>query len=168
MTETAPPLPPAASQQPVEPPLPPAPKRRVSTRWVAIGVVAAGLAATVWIFREPVTWAITSHSYAAADTPTATRMCDSDTVTVHSMTHDGVSLGVTAPGPNVVQVDVWNGIEHRRNFQQVTLKDSGASFAMWDFSYKFSQIDIDLRIGGPCTVPHGVLAELNRANGWTQ
>jgi hypothetical protein len=166
MTGTAPPLLPASPQQPVEPP-PPAPKRRVATWWVAIGVVVAGLVATVWVFREPITWAVTSHSY-ATETPSTTRMCDSDMVTVHSMTHNGVSLGVTAPGPNFVQVDVWNSFEHRRDFQQVTLKGSGASFAMWDFSYKFDKIDIDLRTGGSCTVPQGVLAELNRADGWTQ
>jgi hypothetical protein len=89
-------------------------------------------------------------------------------VTVNSMTRNGVSLDVTAPGPNFVQVDVWNGSEHRRDFQQVAPRGSGASFAMWDFYYKFDQININLRNGGLCAVPQGVLDELNRAHGWTQ
>jgi hypothetical protein len=165
MTQTAPPLPPAAPQQLVEPPSP-APKRRVCTRWVAIGVVIAALAAAGWVFREPVTWAITSHNHTTGDASAATRVCDSDTVTVRSMAFNGVSIDVTAPGPNFVQVDVRNGFGHRRMFQQVTPNGSGASFAMWDFPYKFDQIDIDLRNGGPCTVPRDVLVELNRADGW--
>ena len=165
MTETALPLPPAGPHQPVEPP-PPAPKRRVSARWVAIGVVIAGLAAAGWVFREPVTWAITSHNQTNGDASAATRSCDSDTVTVRSMALNGVSIDVTAPGPNLVQVDVRNGFGHRRMFQQVTSNDSGASFVMWDFPSKFDQIDIDLRNGGLCTVPRDVLAELNRADGW--
>ena len=117
MTETAPPLSPAVPQQPVEPPAP-TPKWRFSSRWVAIGVVAAGLVATVWIFREPLTRAITSHNATTADAPGATLRCDSGLVAVHSMTHDGVTINVTAPGPNVVQVDVWNSYEHRRDAQQ--------------------------------------------------
>jgi hypothetical protein len=167
MTETAPPLSPAVPQQPVEPPAS-TPKRRFSSRWVAIGVVVAGLVATVWIFREPLTRAITSHNATTADAPGATLRCDSGLVAVHSMTHDGVTINVTAPGPNVVQVDVWNSYEHRRDVQQVTLKDSGASFAMWDFPGTFDRIDIDARSGGLCSIPRGVLDELNRANGWTQ
>ena len=165
MTETALPLPPAGPQQPVEPP-PPAPKRRISARWVAIGVVIAGLAVAGWVFREPVTWAITSHNQTNGDASAATRSCDSDAVTVRSMALNGVSIDVTAPGPNFVQVDVRNGFGHRRMFQQVTSNDSGASFVMWDFPSKFDQIDIDLRNGGLCTVPRDVLAELNRADGW--
>src|SRR5882724_9505395 len=130
MTETALPLPPAGPQQPVEPP-PPAPKRRISARWVAIGVVIAGLAVAGWVFREPVTWAITSHNQTNGDASAATRSCDSDAVTVRSMALNGVSIDVTAPGPNFVQVDVRNGFGHRRMFQQVTSNDSGASFVMW-------------------------------------
>jgi hypothetical protein len=103
-----------------------------------------------------------------AETAPSARLCDPDLVTVHSMTHNGVALGVTAPGPNVVQIDVWNSFEHRRYFQQVTLRNSGASFAMWDFTYKFQRIDVELKTGGTCTVPAGVLDELNRANGWTR
>jgi hypothetical protein len=162
MTGTAPPLLPVAPESPAEPP-PRAPKQRVSTRSVAIGVVVAGLAATVGV-----TWAVTSPNHTTAAAPTTTRMCDSDMVTVSGMTDNGVSLGVTAPGPNFVQVDVWNGTNHRRDFQQVPPKDSSASFAMWDVSGEFERIDIELRNGGPCTVPQGVLDELNRADGLTK
>ena len=165
MTETAPPLSPAAPPQPIEPP-PPAPRRRVSIRWVAAGVVVAGLVATGWAFREPLTSALSSPDH-TADASATTAVCDSDIVTVRSMTLNGVSLDVRATGPTLVQVDVWNSFEHRRAFQQVRLRGSGASFAMWDFAYSFDRIDIDVRNGGRCTVPRGVLDELNRADGWT-
>ena len=98
---------------------------------------------------------------------TGAPICDPGSVRVSPTAESGVALFVTAPGPNFVQIDVRDAFNHRRLFQQVTAKSSGAEFAMWgDHMFSYRQIDVKLRNGGTCTVGDSVLSELNRAHGW--
>ena len=98
---------------------------------------------------------------------TSSGVCAPGVVRVAPTTESGVALFVTSPAPNLVQVDVWDAFRHRRLYQQVTAKGSGAEFAMWgDFMYRYRQIDVTLRNGGVCSVSSDVLSELNRAHGW--
>jgi hypothetical protein len=93
--------------------------------------------------------------------------CAPGVVRVAPTTESGVALFVSSPAPNLVQVDVWDAFRHRRLYQQVTAKGSGAEFAMWgDYMYRYRQIDVTLRNGGVCSVSSDVLAELNSAHGW--
>lgn len=104
------------------------------------------------------------------DTPVqlaSTSFCTPGSVRVYPTTDSGVALFVDSPAPNLVQVDVWDAFHHRRLYQQVTLKGSGAQFAMWgDFMYRYRRIDVTLRNGGTCTVSAEVLSDLNHAHGW--
>jgi hypothetical protein len=120
----------------------------------AIAVVALGTAG--YLFRGD----LIAYSNPAA-TASGTQYCDAGMVTVHSMTHDGVTLGVAAPGPDVATVDVWNSPEHRRMVQQLTSKETGTSFALWNFAGFFDRIDVSTRTGSWCTVSQNVLNELN-------
>lgn len=159
------PAPPLVGPQPPVEPQPPAPKRHVAARVAAAVGVAAVLAGAGFFAHQHLTGTGTA---ATAEAATSMPACDPNLVTVHPVTHNGVALGVTASGPNVVQIDVWNTFEHRRYFQQVTARGDGASFAMWDFRYTFDRIDVTLKTGGTCTVTAGILDELNRVNGWTR
>lgn len=90
--------------------------------------------------------------------PVAADICD---VQVSPTTSNGISFTVAAPGPDVVQVDIWNGVEHRRLTQQVTKNAVGASFTAWDFAGFFDRVTVKTRRAGTCEVSADVLARLN-------
>lgn len=101
----------------------------------------------------------------AAATPAVTvnpGECDPATVTIHPMSLDGVSLRVAVPGPDRVQIDVWDTFEHRRLSQQVSIRGGGADFALWSFNGDFERIEVASKSGGTCEISQGVLDELNQ------
>lgn len=140
---------------PVDPPLAEPKRRHLSTGLLAAAIVVSAVAAGGFLFTlRPVLAPTTSAA--------GSQFCDPGMVTAHAMTHDGVALSITAPGPDVVTVDVYNSPEHRRMFQQVTRKGAGATFALWDFSSgHFDRIDVTTKTGMFCTVGKGDLDKLN-------